>query len=98
MKLLLDENVSDRIVRQVADLFPDSTHVKSVGLMKADDNVIWDWAKQHGLTIVAKDTAFYQRAIVLGHLPKFIWLRVGNCPTSLIVNLLRSHRDYSTVH
>ena len=65
-------------------------HVKSVGLTEADDNVIWDWAKQRGFTIVAKDTDFYQRAILLGHPPKFIWLRVGNCPTSLIVNLSRS--------
>ena len=90
MKLLLDENVSDRIVQQIADLFPDSTHVKFVGLKEADDTAVWHWAKQQGFTIVAKDTDFYQRAILLGHPPKFIWLRVGNCPTSLIVNLLRS--------
>jgi predicted nuclease of predicted toxin-antitoxin system len=32
----------------------------------------------------------YQRAIVFGHPPKFIWLRVGNCQTGLIMNLLRS--------
>ena len=39
---------------------------------------------------VAKDTDFHQRAIVFGHPPKFIWLRVGNCQTGLITNLLRS--------
>src|ERR1700738_104604 len=32
----------------------------------------------------------HQRAIVFGHPPKFIWLRVGNCQTGLITNLLRS--------
>ena len=91
--MLLDQNVSDRIVQRVADLFPDSTHVKFVGLEEAEDSVIWEWAKQHGFTIVAKDTDFYQRAIAFGHPPKFIWLRVGNCPTSLIVTLLRSRHD-----
>lgn len=89
MKLLLDENVSDRIIPQIADLFPGSMHIKAVGLTQADDSIVWDWAKQREFTIVSKDIDFCQRAIVLGHPPKFIWLRVGNCPTRLITNLLR---------
>lgn len=96
MKLLLDENVSDRIVPRIADLFPGSTHLKTIDLKKADDSAVWAWAKQHGFTIVSKDTDFYQRAIVFGHPPKFIWLRVGNCPTSLITALLRSR--YEVIH
>ena len=59
MKLLLDENVSDRIVPQIVDLFPDSTHIKTIGLKEADDSVVWAWAKQHGFTILSKDTDFY---------------------------------------
>jgi predicted nuclease of predicted toxin-antitoxin system len=90
VKLLLDENISERIVPQIADLYPGSTHVKGAGLMKADDSAVWEWAKQHGFTIVSKDADFHQRAIVFGHPPKFIWLRVGNCPTPLITTLLRS--------
>ncbi|HQB71783.1 MAG TPA: DUF5615 family PIN-like protein [Verrucomicrobiota bacterium] len=93
MKLLLDENISDRVVPQIADLFPGSTHIKSVGLKEAADSVVWDWAQQHGFAIASKDTDFYPRAIVFGHPPKFIWLRVGNCPTSLITNLLRSRYE-----
>lgn len=49
--------------------------------------------KQHEFTLVSKDTDFYQKAIVLGHPPKFIWLRIGNCPTSLITTLLRSRYE-----
>jgi len=40
VKLLLDENISDRIAPGVDDLFPDSTHVKTVGLMRADDSEV----------------------------------------------------------
>lgn len=58
MKLLLDENVSDRVVQQIADLFPGSTHIKAIGLKEADDSVVWGWSKQHGFTIVSKDTDF----------------------------------------
>ena len=79
VKLLLDENLSDRIISRVADVFPDSTHIKAVGLREADDFAVWEWAKKHGFAIVSKDTDFHQRAIVFGHPPKIIWLRVGNC-------------------
>jgi predicted nuclease of predicted toxin-antitoxin system len=89
VKLLLDENISDRIVPVISDLFPDSTHVKTIGLMRADDSVIAEWAMQGHFTIVSKDTDFYQRTVALGSPPKFIWLRVGNCPTATIVDLLR---------
>ena len=91
MKLLLDENPSDRVVPQILDLFPDSTHVKLHGLTQTSDTLIWSFAKQHGYTIVSKDADFHQRSLVYGHPPKLVFLRVGNCATSRITELLRSN-------
>jgi predicted nuclease of predicted toxin-antitoxin system len=54
VRLLLDENLSDKIVTRITDLFPDCTHVKSVDLTRADDAVIPDWAKQHGFLVIPK--------------------------------------------
>jgi predicted nuclease of predicted toxin-antitoxin system len=65
VKLLLDENLSDRIISRVAGLFPDSTHIKAVGLSEADDFVLWEWAKKHRFTIVSKDTDFHQGLLYL---------------------------------
>jgi predicted nuclease of predicted toxin-antitoxin system len=48
VKLLLDENLSERIISRIGDLFPGSTHVNAVGLREADDRAVWEWAKQHG--------------------------------------------------
>jgi predicted nuclease of predicted toxin-antitoxin system len=100
VKLLLDENLSDKIVARVSDLFPECTHVKGVALTRADDAAIADWANRHGFSIVSKDTDFYQRSVMLGSPPKFIWLRVGNSRTETIVDLLRSQhaliRDFIT--
>jgi predicted nuclease of predicted toxin-antitoxin system len=90
VKLLLDENLSDKIVARVSDLFPDCVHVKSVALMRADDAAVADWARHHGFAIASKDTDFYQRSVALGSPPKFVWLRIGNCRTDVIVDLLRS--------
>ena len=91
MKLLLDENLSDRIVPQILDLYPGSTHVKAYGLIKTDDGRIWEFAQQNAFTIVSKDADFHQRSLVFGHPPKLVFLRVGNCPTSRITQLLRSN-------
>ena len=54
------------------------------------DPLIWAFAASHGFAIVSKDTDFQQRALLYGHPPKFIWLRVGNCSTAAVADLLRS--------
>lgn len=91
MKLLLDENLSDKVVPEILDLYPGSTHVKSHSLIHSDDIVIWAFAQQHGFAIVSKDADFHQRSLVFGHPPKLVFLRAGNCPTSRITELLRSN-------
>jgi predicted nuclease of predicted toxin-antitoxin system len=60
--------------------------------MRADDAAVAESARRHGFTIISKDTDFYQRSVALGSPPKFIWLRVGNCGTEAILNLLRSQQ------
>ena len=42
MKLLLDENLSRRLVPFLQDRYPGSTQVELVGLERADDAAIWD--------------------------------------------------------
>ena len=94
MKLLFDEDLSRNLVRSLADLFPESTHVGLVGLEGADDNEVWDFAVQGGFTIVSKDTDFHERSLLHGHPPKVVWVRRGNCTTQAIAELLRrSHEE-----
>ena len=93
MKLLLDENLSDRIIHQIVDLYPNSEHVKTLGLTNTDDSVIWEYAKTNDFAIVSKDSDFHQRSLLYSHPPKFIYLRIGNCPTSKIIQILRNNRD-----
>ncbi|WP_413176257.1 DUF5615 family PIN-like protein [Anabaena azotica] len=91
MKLLLDENLSDRIVDKILDLYPDSQHVKTLGLINTDDAIIWEFAKINSFVIISKDSDFHQRSLLYGHPPKFIYLRIGNSPTSKIVQILRDN-------
>jgi predicted nuclease of predicted toxin-antitoxin system len=93
VKLLLDENLSDRIVFRIIDLYPDSQHVKTLALTNTDDGIIWEYAKTNNFVIVSKDADFHQRSLLYGHPPKFIYLRIGNSPTSKIVGVLRDNFD-----
>jgi predicted nuclease of predicted toxin-antitoxin system len=89
MNLLFDENLSHKLVRQLDDLFPNSVHVRDIGLKAADDLLVWDYAKDNGLMIVSKDSDMHQRSFVYGYPPKIIWVRLSNCSTSDVERLLR---------
>jgi predicted nuclease of predicted toxin-antitoxin system len=93
MKLLFDHNLSHRLVRSLADTYPDSAHIRDIGLKTADDETIWNYAARHGLIIVSKDADFHQRSFVLGPPPKVIWIRLGNCRTTDIEELLRAQAE-----
>ena len=88
MKLLFDENLSPRLAGALADIYPDSAHVHQCGLGSTDDAQIWQYAKDNGFTIVSKDSDFQHRALLLGHPPKVVWLRLGNCSTASVAALL----------
>ena len=88
MKLLLDENISDRIAARIAEDYPGTVHVKQIDLRRSDDAAIWAYAKENGYVIASKDGDFHQLSLLHGFPPKVIYLNVGNCPTSAILALL----------
>jgi predicted nuclease of predicted toxin-antitoxin system len=92
VKLLLDHNLSHRLLSTLTPIYPGSTHTKLEGMERADDSVIWEFAKREGFTIVTQDSDFSDRVDLLGHPPKVIWLRCGNTATSHIATLLARHR------
>lgn len=91
MKLLLDQNISRKLVNELEDLFPGSNHVYLLGLHKASDEEIWQYARDNGFTIVTHDSDFSERSLVFGYPPKVIWLRTGNTATENVKVLLRNH-------
>jgi predicted nuclease of predicted toxin-antitoxin system len=78
MRLLFDENLSPKLPQRLADIFPDSLHVRDVGMKATIDPIVWDYAKEHDLMIVSKDSDMHDLSLVLGNPPKVIWLRLGN--------------------
>lgn len=96
MKLLFDQNLSHLLVGQLAAEFPGSAHVRDLGMARAPDPDVWALAVASGFVIVSKDTDFQQRALLYGHPPKVLWIRLGNCSTTAVANLLRSRLAHIT--
>jgi predicted nuclease of predicted toxin-antitoxin system len=93
LKLLPDENLSPRLIAAIANLYPGTKHVEAVGLMSATDDEVWRFAASNDFAIVSKDSDFSERSVLEGSPPKVIWLRVGNCTTEHIADVLRAQSE-----
>jgi len=93
MKLLFDHNLPPLLVARLGDLYPQSQHVFTIGLDRASDFDIREFARQSNYCIVTKDADFSDLCVLLGYPPKIIWIRRGNCSTKALEVLLRQHRD-----
>ncbi|MDP4011421.1 MAG: DUF5615 family PIN-like protein [Candidatus Roizmanbacteria bacterium] len=87
MKLLLDQNISRKLLKRLEVSFPGSNHVYLLGLHTGSDEEVWNYAKEHGYTIVTQDSDFYDRGLIYGYPPKVVWLRIGNASTKSIEEL-----------
>jgi predicted nuclease of predicted toxin-antitoxin system len=98
MKVLLDANLSYRLVKKLSDIFPECLHVSRTGLsIPAADTDIWKWAKQHNyILIVSNDEDFQHLLERLGPPPKVVLLRTGNKTTQEVADLLRYHANELT--
>jgi predicted nuclease of predicted toxin-antitoxin system len=92
MKLLLDENISRRIVPFIQNSYPRSTQVTLIGLEQTDDKTIRQYAIDNDFVIVTKDADFYEMTMLYGQPPKIVWLKIGNQSKAATIKTLQ---DYS---
>lgn len=92
-KLLFDQNLSYRIIKQIEQLFPSSAHIRHLKLDKSDDLSVWNYAKVNGFHIITKDSDFNDINILNGFPPKIIRINTGNTTTKKIIELIISNND-----
>ncbi len=93
MKLLLDQNLSRRLLHDLGPVFPGSSHVQLLQLDRVLDAEIWSFAQNNGYAIVTKDSDFVELAALRGHPPKIVWLNLGNVANSVIRSRLVERTD-----
>jgi predicted nuclease of predicted toxin-antitoxin system len=89
MKLLFDQNISFRILKNLSEDFNGSSHVITEGLKNASDFEIWEYAKIHHFIIVTQDSDFNDLYLIKGFPPKILWFQTGNLKTIELTLMLR---------
>ena len=93
MKLLLDENLSRRLVPFLQHDYPGSSQVVLLGLESASDTVVWETAKEGDFVIVTRDADFEELSLVWGQPPQVVWLKAQNLSRANTLRLLLSCRS-----
>jgi predicted nuclease of predicted toxin-antitoxin system len=80
MTLLVDNQLPLALARYLAANGWECTHVQDIGMGAVEDTVIWQYAKDRGITIITKDEDFLALSNRQGSIPpQVIWVRLGNC-------------------
>lgn len=94
MKLLLDANISWRIIKLIANDFLACSHANEIKVNQpAKDIEIWEFAKQNNFTILTHDDDFEKLLLLKGVPPKVIILKTFNKNTKQIAELLISKKE-----
>lgn len=86
--LLLDENISYRIIKDLSSGFEGIKHVKDFLDYGASDISIWEMAKAHNLIIVSFDADYEDIVTLRDFPPKIIWFRFGYSTNQTITKTL----------
>ena len=93
LKLLLDANLSWRLVARLKSEFPEITHTIYNGFeVYARDVDIWAFAQKNSYSIITNDEDFYLLAVNRGFPPKIVLLRMGNQSTRYVAEILIKHK------
>ena len=92
MKLLLDENLSRRLVPFLVADYPGSTPLALLGMERAGDREVWEYARAHDFVIVTRDSDYSDLATIHGPPPQVIGLRTGNQAKASTLAALLNHR------
>jgi predicted nuclease of predicted toxin-antitoxin system len=86
---LVDQMLPIRLANDLLKDFPGTVHVKSVGLSDSDDVAIAEFADEHGLAVLSKDSDFDQLASLEGSPRKAVRIAVGNVPNDELLQIIQ---------
>ena len=64
-----------------------------LGFDRLPDTKLWEYAKDNGFHLITKDGDHFQLSLLKGAPPKGVWVRIGNAPTSAVLDLVKRYLD-----
>lgn len=84
-RFLVDNQLPAALARWMRAQGHEAEHVLDLNLGQSPDTLIWQRAAALGAVIVTKDEDFAQLTILRPDAVAVVWLRVGNCRTSVLL-------------
>lgn len=91
IRLLLDENLSESLLRPIAEFFPGSEHIRNLTDTGASDRHVWDLARAGGFVLTTREEDLVGMSVLQEAPPKVVWLNVGKSRNAVIAALLQTH-------
>jgi predicted nuclease of predicted toxin-antitoxin system len=90
LRILLDQNLSPRLIRRLADILPGLESVYDHDLTAASDPFLFEWSRTMGFAaLISADRDFVLLAERLGPPPKIIRIERCDFPSGAIEKLIR---------
>jgi len=90
VRILLDQNLSPKLIAMLADVLPGLESVYDHDLIGASDPYVFHWAREHDVSaLISTDRDFVQLSERLGPPPKVIRIERCDFPSRIIERLLR---------
>ena len=93
MRFLIDNQLPAVLASWLRERGHVAEHVREIGLSRAKDKVIWDYALSRMDALVTKDVDFTSIRLAAGTGPCVVWLRVGNATNDALFAWLEPRYD-----
>jgi predicted nuclease of predicted toxin-antitoxin system len=95
MKLLLDQNISYKLIKPLSKLYEEVVQISRLGMGQTSDSMVWQYALTYGYTMVTYDAYFVERNALTGYPIKVLWLKCEDTSTENVLRLLSE--NYETI-
>jgi len=90
MTLWVDAQLPPQLAGWLEETFPlNASAVRDLGLRDAEDQEIFDAARQARAVVMTKDRDFVELVQRLGQPPQVLWLTIGNTTNARLQTILR---------
>jgi len=93
MKFPIANQLPVALRNSLADKGHDAMHVLDLGMSRASDFEVGQWASQEGRAIITKDEDFSVLVAIGRCSASVIWVRLGNCRSETLLEIFSRSLD-----
>jgi predicted nuclease of predicted toxin-antitoxin system len=86
MRFLVDAQLPPLLARYLVSIGHRAEHTADIGLARAANREIWQYARANAATLVTKDEDFVTMRALVNAGPAVLWIRIGNSTKQVLID------------